>query len=527
MMTKRGLSHSQPKPQPAHGNRAFPVSSVTGGGGGSSEGGRSDDDVALEEGVESIPLLEMSSSSQTVRVLVDAAPATAAAAAPALVAIARRRPGDRLDVDSGGSGDGGDSDWTNLTVLAAAAIFICYADRANISTAIIPMAAQFGWDKVAEGGVLSAFFYGYALTQLLGGRLADKFGGKPVLTAGVLGWSLATFMTPIAAAAGAAPLVLARVALGAGEGVAFPAVHTMISRHVPRHRQSTAVAAVTAASYGGAAFAFGVTPAVVLHGGWEAAFFTFGTAAVLWVPFWLPAEFKVVNDPTAIRSGGGGSGGGGGNDRLSSDSTLGDGLPLGNTLGGGLPLDSSADSGASLAERSRAGVSLDGSRQLSATQPTGGGVVREWLALVKTPEVRAICAAQFAQSWGGYGLLSWLPTYFDEALGVPLGDLPAFTVLPYFIQGVVGLGSGIWADRLVREGKYSVKFIRRAFQTVGMVGPAACLLVAAYLGSTSGGGASGGVGGGPHAPAVFGRGAGLPQRGLPRRGDRPVAAADF
>ena len=162
----------------------------------------------------------------------------------------RSKPGDRT------SGDG-KNDWLTLTFLAAVAIFVCYADRSNISTAIIPMAKDFGWDKIQSGGVLSAFFYGYAMTQLVGGRLADSFGGKRVLALGVIGWSLATFVTPWAAAAGAVPLVAARVLLGAGEGVAFPAVHSLISRHVPKDRQSTAVAAVTAASYGGAAFAFG------------------------------------------------------------------------------------------------------------------------------------------------------------------------------------------------------------------------------------------------------------------------------
>ena len=110
----------------------------------------------------------------------------------------RSKPGDRT------SGDG-KNDWLTLTFLAAVAIFVCYADRSNISTAIIPMAKDFGWDKIQSGGVLSAFFYGYAMTQLVGGRLADSFGGKRVLALGVIGWSLATFVTPWAAAAGAVP----------------------------------------------------------------------------------------------------------------------------------------------------------------------------------------------------------------------------------------------------------------------------------------------------------------------------------
>ena len=75
----------------------------------------------------------------------------------------RSKPGDRT------SGDG-KNDWLTLTFLAAVAIFVCYADRSNISTAIIPMAKDFGWDKIQSGGVLSAFFYGYAMTQLVGGR---------------------------------------------------------------------------------------------------------------------------------------------------------------------------------------------------------------------------------------------------------------------------------------------------------------------------------------------------------------------
>jgi Major Facilitator Superfamily len=61
-----------------------------------------------------------------------------------------------------------------FTGLSCATILISYADRSNLATAILPMSQQFDWSKSFEGTVLSAFFLGYALTQMLGGWLADK-----------------------------------------------------------------------------------------------------------------------------------------------------------------------------------------------------------------------------------------------------------------------------------------------------------------------------------------------------------------
>jgi hypothetical protein len=86
---------------------------------------------------------------------------------------------------SGGGGSGGGTNWAAVVALAALGIVICYADRSNMSTAIIPMAADFGWDKAYQGVVLSAFFLGYATTQILGGacgaggRAGGRAGGGP------------------------------------------------------------------------------------------------------------------------------------------------------------------------------------------------------------------------------------------------------------------------------------------------------------------------------------------------------------
>lgn len=70
---------------------------------------------------------------------------------------------------------------------------------------------------------------------MLGGSLADRFGGKLVLAAGVSLWSLFTCLTPSAAASGTCTLLAARVLLGVGEGVAFPSIHSIIGGHNGSH----------------------------------------------------------------------------------------------------------------------------------------------------------------------------------------------------------------------------------------------------------------------------------------------------
>lgn len=107
--------------------------------------------------------------------------------------------------------------WKWVLALCTVAILICYADRSNVSVAILEMAKQYEWDESHKGTVLSVFFIGYAGTQLLGGTLADRYGGKKVLTVGLVTWSLFTFVTPEAAMLGSATLISCRIAMGLGE----------------------------------------------------------------------------------------------------------------------------------------------------------------------------------------------------------------------------------------------------------------------------------------------------------------------
>ena len=71
---------------------------------------------------------------------------------------------------------------------------------------------------------------GYLTTQVAGGVWADKYGGKMVLGFGVIWWSIATALTPLAASLGLPALLFARACMGVGEGVAMPAMNNLLSR---------------------------------------------------------------------------------------------------------------------------------------------------------------------------------------------------------------------------------------------------------------------------------------------------------
>ena len=100
--------------------------------------------------------------------------------------------------------------------------------------------------------------------------------------------------------------------------------------------------------------------------------------------------------------------------------------------------------------------------------------------LLSARPVWAIIAAQYGQSWGMIGLLSWLPTYYSQRFGVPLESLSKFTVLPYFLQMIVGVCAGFAADKLISTGVRTL-LVRNVLQVVGMIVPAICLASCAYL----------------------------------------------
>ena len=119
--------------------------------------------------------------------------------------------------------------------------------RVNLSVAIVYMVnntainnitnhtqpshdGPFAWTEYDQGVILGMFFYGYVLTQLPGGRLAELFGGKWLFGVGVLVTAVFTLLTPVAAKTSLYFLYAVRIIEGLGEGVTFPAMLAMLAR---------------------------------------------------------------------------------------------------------------------------------------------------------------------------------------------------------------------------------------------------------------------------------------------------------
>ena len=179
--------------------------------------------------------------------------------------------------------------WPRRWLLAAGcflAIFVCYVDRVNISFAILPMSTQYGWAKTTQGWVLSSFFIGYLTTQLLGGWLATRIGGRSVLAFGVLWWSAFTLVTPLAAELSFGALIAARVGMGLGEGVAFPSIYQLFGRWIPVRERARATGLVGSGMPLGTIAATLATPWLVAAHGWPSVFYAFGLLGVVWYAYW-------------------------------------------------------------------------------------------------------------------------------------------------------------------------------------------------------------------------------------------------
>src|ERR1700681_1245656 len=171
-----------------------------------------------------------------------------------------------------------------ILALISLMYLITYLDRVNISTAAPEISEEFGFDKVTMGVIFSAFVWAYALFQVPGGWLGDRFGARNVLTIIVSYWSIMTAAT--AAATGAPSSILFRFLFGIGEAGAFPGATRAMQLWYPPQERGFVQGITHSASRLGAAIAPPIVVLIMTTLGWQAVFYICGAVGIVWAALW-------------------------------------------------------------------------------------------------------------------------------------------------------------------------------------------------------------------------------------------------
>lgn len=290
-----------------------------------------------------------------------------------------------------------------LFVLSA----VSYLDRVNISIAGGSIVDAYHLTDVQLGKVFSALVAGYALFQTVGGHLADRFGPRRVLTAGVLWWGIFTALTALVPANFRSAFFLflmVRFLLGAGEAVIYPAANQFIARWIPMRERGIANGWIFAGVGAGA----GLTPPLItylmIHHGWRSSFWVCAIIGLVAGAVWFfaardnPAEHPQVSaaELTTIQSG------------LTATSN-------------------SPNSG-----------------NKSANVPV------PWKRVLQSREVWAVTLSYFCYGYVAWIFFSWFYRYLAKVRGLDFKASAFYSMLPFLAMLVCCLLGGTVNDRLTK-----------------------------------------------------------------------------
>ncbi|CAL0303470.1 unnamed protein product [Lupinus luteus] len=313
-----------------------------------------------------------------------------------------------------------------IVILTFICTSVCYIERVGFSIAYTVAADAVSVNQSTKGAILSTFYYGYACSQVPGGYVAQKIGGRKVLLLSFLLWSFTCALLPLDPNR-VSILIIARLLVGVAQGFIFPSIHTVLAQWVPPHERSRSVSLTTSGMYLGAALGMLLLPTLVKFKGPQSVFVAEAALGLVWSLLW----FKYASDPK------------------------------GESL---LPVNKKIDT-----------VSKD-SNVVSPSNSAKSGSI-PWLKILMSLPVWAIVVNNFTFHYALYVLMNWLPTYFELGLKLSLQDMGSSKMLPYLNMFVFSNIGGVVADYFITRRILSVTMTRKVLNTVGFLVASLALVV--------------------------------------------------
>ncbi|XP_063235471.1 LOW QUALITY PROTEIN: putative inorganic phosphate cotransporter [Bacillus rossius redtenbacheri] len=302
-----------------------------------------------------------------------------------------------------------------------------------VTNSSVSSAGTFAWSEKTQGLILSSFYWGYVISHLPGGLLAERFGGKYCLGLGILWTAVFTLLTPLTAAWGGASWLLGlRFLEGLGEGPTFPAINAMLAQWAPPTERSRIGSIVFSGSLVGTVVGTALSGALLHYSswGWPSVFYMFGLLGVLWFLFWVALCY---NDPASHP--------------FISDHEK---KYIAESVGS--------------AERSKDMLPIP------------------WRGIFTSVPMWGLIVAQIGHDWGFFTMVTDLPKYMNDVMKFNIAQNGYLSSIPYIAMWVASIAFGVVADWLIARRTLSITNTRKIFTTIASVGPAAGIILASYAG---------------------------------------------
>ncbi|CAD5222603.1 unnamed protein product [Bursaphelenchus xylophilus] len=347
----------------------------------------------------------------------------------------------------------------NLALICFLGCVIVYACRSNLSFALVCMVnttaidegksvtkvsacgtisqtktekveGEFPWSKSTQGALLSAFFWGYTSSQILGGQLATMIGGRKVVGYAALINVVATLASVAAARSSVVFFIALRAVLGACQGAMFPAMQQMWSVWAPPMERTLLTGISFAGTQVGNVMVMPLSGVLCKYGpfgGWPSIFYVLGVAAMLWTGLWF---YFVADNPKTHK-------------KIGEDER--------NYIVESLTESNGHDS--------------DKKRSVP------------WKSVLTSLPVWACYVGHFAGDWAAYMMATSLPLYMNDVLGYDLTSMGFISSIPYILYFICINVGGVIADHLRNSGKLSTVNTRRLAQLFALGSQAIFLLL--------------------------------------------------
>uniref|UniRef100_A0A224XBP6 Putative inorganic phosphate cotransporter n=1 Tax=Panstrongylus lignarius TaxID=156445 RepID=A0A224XBP6_9HEMI len=293
---------------------------------------------------------------------------------------------------------------------------------------------EFQWSESTQGLILSSFFWGYVITQVPGGILADKFGGKLILGIGLAVSSIGTIITPLVARLGGSPgFITVRVLMGLGQGVIYPSLHVLAAKWVPTEERGRLGCFIFAGANFGNVISMSLTGLILgqFHGGWPVVFYVYGTLGLGWLCLWY---FFAYSSP--------------------------------------LEHPSLSDHEAKYLREYSQSVNID--EALRDSTP--------WRSILTSLPLWALIIGQIGHDWGLFTIITDLPKYMKSVMHFTITENGLLLSLPYLLMWIVAILSGYLVDWMLRKKFFGRTTTRKIFTTLASAGPALGIVGATYAG---------------------------------------------